>query len=247
MLVIRSLFFASLHATTIVLFAFFSFFLLPFPFKWRYRVISRWAILNLWLLKKICGISYQVKKSEAIPDEPCVIMCKHQSAWETLALQAIFPLQVWVLKRELLWLPFFGWALATLKPVAIDRGAGKQALAKVVEQGARRLSSGAWVVIFPEGTRVPQGKMGRFGMGGATLAVQSGYPVVPVAHNAGKVWPKHSFIKTPGIISLVIGNKIETKGKTITQINQQVFKWMEARMTELEGTKPAPFVRKKHR
>ena len=234
----RSLIFVGFHIVTIILFSLLAVLVWPLPFKWRYKVISQWAVLNLWLLEKICGIRYEVEGKENISDEPCVILCKHQSSWETLVLQAVFPRQVWVLKRELLWLPFFGWGLAALKPIAIDRGSGRKALNQVVEQGRDRLSTGAWVVVFPEGTRIPSGKIGRFGLGGARLAVETGYPVIPVAHDAGKFWPKHGFVKYPGVIKLVIGAKIATQHKTAADVNEQVYQWMAAQMTRLEGKRP---------
>jgi 1-acyl-sn-glycerol-3-phosphate acyltransferase len=146
---------------------------------------------------------------------------------------------VWVLKRELLWIPFFGWALASLKAIAIDRKAGRKALSQVIEQGKDRLNSGAWVVIFPEGTRVATGFIGKFGIGGARLAVDTGYPVIPVAHNAGKSWPKHGFLKYPGVIKMQIGVKIASKDKSAAQLNQQLYEWMEQQMTVLEGKKPS--------
>jgi len=240
MLFTRSLLFSVLHVLTAIIFSILALVLWPFPFKLRYKLVSQWAILNLWLLKVICGIRYEVEGREKIPDEPCVIMCKHQSSWETLALQAVFPPQVWVLKRELLWIPFFGWGLASLKPIAIDRAAGRKALNQVIEQGQQRLDSGAWVVIFPEGTRVPPGQMAKFGMGGAFLASETGYAVVPVAHDAGKAWPKHGFLKYPGVIKLVIGDKIviDDDLKKVSDINKQVYQWMESQMTRLEGNKP---------
>jgi 1-acyl-sn-glycerol-3-phosphate acyltransferase len=219
----------------------------PMPFKWRYRIVSKWAHLNLWLLEKICGISYKVEGLENIPNEPCIIMCKHQSAWETLALQLVFPQQVWVLKRELLWIPFFGWGLAALNPIAIDRGAGRKALNQVIEQGKERLSAGSWVVIFPEGTRIPSGEIGRFGIGGAKLAVESETNVVPVAHDAGKAWAKKSFIKKPASITMIIGEKITVQDKTAAEINQQVYHWMEGTMEKLEGVQPKIFVKKDKR
>ena len=202
--------------------------------------MSQWSVFNLWLLKVICGIRYEVEGGENVPDEPCVIMCKHQSSWETLALQVLFPPQVWVLKRELLWIPFFGWGLASLKPIAIDRRAGRKALNQVVEQGRKRLDSGAWVVIFPEGTRIPTGQIGKFGMGGAFLAAETGYSIIPVAHNAGKAWPKHGFLKYPCVITIVIGNKIviDENMKKVSEINNQVYQWMESQMTRLDGEKP---------
>ncbi|PHS71409.1 MAG: 1-acyl-sn-glycerol-3-phosphate acyltransferase [Methylophaga sp.] len=245
MLFIRSLIFAFLHVTTAILFSLLGVLLWPFSFKVRYKIISQWAISNLWLLEKICGIRYEVEGRENIPEEPCIILCKHQSSWETLALQVIFPPQVWVLKRELLWIPFFGWGLALLKPIAIDRGAGRAALNQVVEQGKERLSSGYCVVVFPEGTRIQCGKMGRFGIGGAKLAVESGFPVVPVAHDAGKAWRRHGFIKYPDVIKLVIGDKIAIEGQTAAELNQQVYQWMEQKMTLLEGHKPVLQTREK--
>ena len=240
MLFTRSLLFAALHFLSVIFFSIFALILWPLPFRWRYKLVSQWAVFNLWLLKVICGIRYEVEGGENIPDEPCVIMCKHQSSWETLALQALFPPQVWVLKRELLWIPFFGWGLASLKPIAIDRRAGRKALNQVIEQGRKRLDSGAWVVIFPEGTRIPSGQIGEFGMGGAFLAAKTGYSIIPVAHNAGKAWPKHGFLKYPGVIKLVIGNKIviDENMKKVSDINKQVYQWMESQMTRLEGDKP---------
>lgn len=240
MLFTRSLLFAALHFLSVIFFSIFALILWPLPFRWRYKLVSQWAVFNLWLLKVICGIRYEVEGGENIPDEPCVIMCKHQSSWETLALQALFPPQVWVLKRELLWIPFFGWGLASLKPIAIDRRAGRKALNQIIEQGRKRLDSGAWVVIFPEGTRIPSGQIGEFGMGGAFLAAKTGYSIIPVAHNAGKAWPKHGFLKYPGVIKLVIGNKIaiDENMKKVSDINKQVYQWMESQMTRLEGDKP---------
>jgi len=238
MLFIRSLIFSSLQLITTILFSLLGVLLWPLPFRWRYKVVSQWARLNLWLLKVICGVSYQIEGIENIPDKPCIIMCKHQSAWETLALQVIFPQQVWVLKRELLWIPFFGWGLAALNPIAIDRGAGRKALNQVVEQGNERLASGSFIVIFPEGTRVPPGEMGRFGIGGAKLAVESGANVIPIAHDAGKAWPKNSFVKIPSEIKLIIGEKITVHDKTATEVNKQVYQWMENEMSQLEGKPP---------
>jgi len=238
MLFLRSLVFTSLQIVTTVIFSLLGVLLWPMPFEWRYKIVSKWAHLNLWLLEKVCGVSYKIEGLENIPDEPCVIMCKHQSAWETLALQIVFPQQVWVLKRELLWIPFFGWGLAALNPIAIDRSAGRKALSQVVEQGKKRLLSGVWIVIFPEGTRIPAGEIGRFGIGGAKLAVESGANVLPVAHDAAKAWPKKGFIKYPSEIKMVVGKKIEVKGKTAAELNKQVYQWMEGQMTSLEGVPP---------
>lgn len=240
MLFARSLLFVSLHVITAIVFSLISLLVWPLPFDLRYKIVSQWAMLNLWLLKVICRIRYEVEGLEKVPDEPCIIMAKHQSTWETLALQAIFPPQVWVLKRELLWIPFFGWGLASLNPIAIDRGAGRKALNQIIEQGRARLNAGAWVVIFPEGTRIQTGKIGKFGMGGAFLAAETGYAIVPVAHDGGKAWPRHGFLKYPSVIKLVIGDRIMIdKQKTKpSDINRQVYQWMESQMTHLEGKKP---------
>ncbi|MDC9725682.1 MAG: lysophospholipid acyltransferase family protein [Gammaproteobacteria bacterium] len=243
MLLLRSLLFTCMQVVTTVLFSLLGVLLWPIPFKWRYKVVSKWARLNLWLLEKICGIRYQIEGLEHVSDEPSIIMCKHQSAWETLALQVIFPQQVWVLKRELLWIPFFGWGLAALNPIAIDRSAGRKALGQVVAQGKERLLAGSWVVIFPEGTRIPIGQIGRFGIGGAKLAVESNANVIPVAHDAGKAWPKKGFIKYPSTIKMVIGEKIAVKDKSATEVNKQVYQWMEGQMTNLEGGHPKIFVK----
>jgi 1-acyl-sn-glycerol-3-phosphate acyltransferase len=243
MIYLRSTLFFIVYAITAVLFSLLGILLWPLPFKWRYAVVSQWAKTNIWLLAKICDVHLDVEGMEHIGSEPAVIICKHQSAWETLALQAVFPPQVWVLKRELLWIPFFGWGLASLNPIAIDRKAGRKALSQVVEQGMDRLSSGAWVVVFPEGTRVAPGHMKKFGIGGARLAVDTGYPVIPVAHDAGKCWPKRGFLKQPGTIKMLIGKKIDTQGLQAADLNQQLYDWMEQGMTQLEGKKPTQLAR----
>ncbi len=209
----------------------------PFPFRYRYAFISLWARFNLWWLKLSCGLGYRVEGRENIPAESSIILSKHQSAWETLALQEVFPPQVWVMKRELLRVPFFGWGLAMLEPIAIDRSAGKKAMRQLVEQGTAALQRGRWVVIFPEGTRIPPGKRGRYAFGGATLATASGRLVVPVAHNAGEYWPRRGFLKRPGTIRMVIGEPIVTAGRTAAEVNREVEDWIEARMAEITTLK----------
>lgn len=201
-------------------------FTFPFPFQARYRFISQWARFNLWWLDRTCGLTFQVEGRENIPSEPAIIFCKHQSAWETLALQLIFPPQVWVMKRELLWLPFFGWGLAMLDPIAIDRNGGLRSMRQLLDQGTDRLRTGRWVVIYPEGTRVPPGEHKRFQPGGAKLAQHSTRRVVPVAHNAGCFWPRRSFLKRRGVIRIVIGPAIDTVGKSAKEINQQTERWI---------------------
>jgi 1-acyl-sn-glycerol-3-phosphate acyltransferase len=205
----------------------------PFPFTARYAFITQWARFNLWWLRLSCGLRYVVHGRDNIPAGNAIVFCKHQSAWETLALQSIFPPQVWLLKRELLWVPFFGWGLAMLEPIAIDRRAGRKAVEQLVRQGRERLADGRWVVIFPEGTRVAPGQTGRYGIGGAVLAAASGYPVVPVAHNAGEFWPRRGFIKRPGTITVVVGPVIDPRGKDAETIKEEAKEWIERNSREL--------------
>jgi len=144
----------------------------------RYRIISGWSMLVVWLAKAILGIRWQVEGREHLPSRPAVILAKHQSAWETMAFQLIFPPQVHVLKRELLWIPFFGWGLALMSPIAIDRSRGVAALRAIARRGRERLEQGFWVVVFPEGTRVRPGERRPYQLGGAWLAAEAGAPVV---------------------------------------------------------------------
>lgn len=207
----------------------------PFPYSIRYGVLTRWGRFNVWWLRVTCGVIYRVEGQENIPPGPAIIMAKHQSAWETFALQIIFPPQTWVLKRSLLWIPVFGWGLALLYAIAIDRSAGRQALQQVIEQGTQRLRKGIWVVIFPEGTRTVPGTQGKYNIGGPMLAEKSGYPVVPVAHNAGECWSRNSFIKYPGQITVVIGPVIDPTGKKASVIGREVEAWIEGTMDRISG------------
>lgn len=233
MIVLRSsLFMLGMWVSTVP-FALFGLLLFPFPFGIRYRVITQWATLNLWWLRVTCGLRFEVEGRENIPAGNALIFCKHQSAWETLALQRIFPPQVWLLKRELLWIPFFGWGLALLQPIAINRQENLRAMRHLIAQGLDRLKAGRWVVIFPEGTRVAPGAVGTYHKGGALLAEKSGFPVVPVAHNAGEFWPKRGFLKRPGTIKVVIGPPIPTQGLKAVEINNRAREWIEAQMERI--------------
>lgn len=205
----------------------------PLPPIRRYRITSGWAHIMLFLLRLICGIRYRVIGIEHIPAAPSIILSKHQSAWETLAFQQIFPAQVWVLKKELLRVPFFGWGLALTSPIAIDRSSRKAALKQIVEQGKDRLKQGFWIVIFPEGTRIAPGKKGKYGIGGAWLATHTGAPVVPVAHNAGEFWGRNSFLKLPGTIMVSIGEPIDPAGMEPGDLNTRVEAWIEAEMIRI--------------
>lgn len=206
----------------------------PLPYVKRYIVVSHWAHVNLWWLKFTCGLDHHIEGWENIPDTPTIVLSKHQSAWETLSLNLIFQPQVWVLKRELLRIPIFGWGLAMLEPIAIDRGA-RAAVGQVLSQGRDRLKSGCWVVIFPEGTRVAPGTRARYHVGGARLAERTGYPVVPVAHNAGDYWARNSVLKRPGKIKLVIGPAIESKGRRGSEVNKLAETWIENKVAELRA------------
>ena len=211
------------------------FFFLPFPA--RSAIARGYAAFVIGSLKVFCGVNYRIRGQENIPAGAAIIFSKHQSTWETYALQLMFPPQVWVLKRELMWVPFFGWGLAALKPIHIDRGAGRKAVKQIIEQGKQRLDAGIWVTIFPEGTRVAPGQERRWGIGGAVLAEHSGYPIVPVAHNAGEYWGRRKFLKKPGTIQVVIGQPIETKGRSATEINAAAEAWMKTAMAEIaQGT-----------
>jgi len=199
----------------------------------RYRVTSSWTFIMLFLLRNLCGIRYQIIGAENIPETPSIVLSKHQSAWETLAFQKIFPPQVWVLKKELLRIPFFGWGLAMTSPIAIDRSAKKKALEQIVEQGKDRLKQGFWIVIFPEGTRIPPGQRGKYRIGGAWLATHTNTRVVPVAHNAGELWGRNSFIKYPGTITVSIGEPIDPTGMEPGELNAQVEAWIEFEMLRI--------------
>jgi 1-acyl-sn-glycerol-3-phosphate acyltransferase len=185
------------------------------------------------LTRIIVGISYRVEGLENLPAGPAVILSKHQSAWETIVFQQIFPPLSFVLKKNLLYIPFFGWGLALFSPIAIDRAAGREALKQIEAQGKQRLKSGFWVLIFPEGTRVAPGESGQYQVGGAWLAVKAGVPVVPVAHNAGRCWPKNGFVKYPGEIVVKIGSPIETVGRKATQVAAESEAWIESTMRGL--------------
>lgn len=233
MVVLRSVLFALVLAIFTPPFALFGLLAFPFPPHVRHRIVTAWAPLMMWFIPRILGIRYRVIGRENIPSTPSVILSKHQSAWETMALQVIFPPLCFVLKRELLKVPFFGWGLAQIPGIAIDRAAGKDALAQVVEQGRERLSEGFWVVVFPEGTRTAPGTSRRYKPGGAALAQQAGAPVVPVAHNAGEFWRRNAFLKYPGEITVSIGPAIDPAGLEAGEVNRLAEAWIESEMRRL--------------
>ncbi len=203
-------------------------------------IAAGWGHVNLWLLKWICRLDFQVEGSEHIPASNCIVLAKHQSAWETIALRCILPgNQAWVLKQELMRIPIFGWALARARPIAIDRSAGRRAVKQLIDQGKAHLENGRYVMIFPEGTRTAPGTRKRYGLGGALLAEKSGYPVLPIAHNAGVYWSRRSLRKYPGTVRVVIGPPIESRGRSAREILEQAETWIETEVARLPGSLPA--------
>ncbi|MEM7027634.1 MAG: lysophospholipid acyltransferase family protein [Pseudomonadota bacterium] len=227
MLFLRSLLFYLGQTISTLIFTPLSLLIYPLPFSTRYTVVSHWSVFNLWWLKVCCNIHAEIQGRDNISSRPGIVMCKHQSAWETLALQSLFVPQAWVLKRELLKIPIYGWGLASLNPIAIDRGSAIKSFRQIVDQGCERLNNNTWVVIFPEGTRVAPGQTKKYLPGGGLLAEKSGAMITPVAHNAGFIWPRNSFIKKPGKITMVIGSGIETTGKKAADITAEVQTWIE--------------------
>ena len=198
------------------------------------RWSSRWGRINLWLQARVCRLHCRVTGFDNLPEQPCIILSKHQSAWETIALRGILPpKQSWVLKQELMRLPLFGQSLRAVKSIPIDRSAGRRAVIKVVKDGSARLSEGRWVIIFPEGTRTAPGERQKYGMGGALLAERSGAQVVPIAHNAGVFWRRRGVKKYPGTIELVIGPPFETNGRKASDIMADVETWIEEKQDQL--------------
>ncbi|TDF83230.1 1-acyl-sn-glycerol-3-phosphate acyltransferase [Pseudomonas sp. H9] len=240
---IRIFLFYLLLGTSSLLWCTLSFFIAPFlPFSARYRFINvYWCRFALLLARVFLNIKVKVTGAENVPKQPCVILSNHQSTWETFFLSAYFSPLSQVLKRELLYVPFFGWAMAMLRPIAIDRDNPKAALKQVASEGDKLLKDGVWVLIFPEGTRVPFGQIGKFSRGGTALAVNAGLPVLPVAHNAGKFWPKQGWGKRAGTIEVVIGAPMYAEGtgpRAIAELNDRAAAWNEQAQRDM-GSLPA--------
>ncbi|MCK9513588.1 MAG: 1-acyl-sn-glycerol-3-phosphate acyltransferase [Pigmentiphaga sp.] len=206
----------------------------PLPQPWRYRFTVGWPRLAVLGARAICGIRWEVRGWENLPDAPAVVLAKHQSAWETLWLPAYMPRQLcFIYKRELHRVPFFGWGLALLDMIAIDRSDRRGAMEQVFQLGSKKMAEGRWPILFPEGTRVAPGQVGRYQAGGARLAAQAGVPVIPIAHNAGEFWPRNAFIKRPGLITVSIGPPIDSAGLSATALNAKVQEWIEGEMRRL--------------
>jgi 1-acyl-sn-glycerol-3-phosphate acyltransferase len=206
------------------------------PYHAQFRIGRVWARSVLWMLDKLCGLTYSVEGRERIPAGNHIVMSNHTSSWETIAHFLLFPPQVWVLKRELMWIPFVGWGIAQLRPISINRGAGHRAVTQVVEQGKQRLADGLWVVIFPEGTRVIAGERRKYGVSGALLATESGKLIVPLAHNAGDFWVRRGIVKKPGVVWVIIGEPITAAGKEPRALNEEVRQAIDGGLARIAAT-----------
>lgn len=225
MLFLRSLLYFIGSIVSLILVALCGIFLIFSPYPIRYKIISKWAVFCVWWINITLNIKINVIGRENIPKSPCVIVSNHQSTFEVLAFQTLFPSQTWVLKKELLWLPVFGWNLALLKPIVIDRGYKLRALKKVISQGCDRLKNGIFVIIFPEGTRQPENQLGHYQNGAVAIAKKSGHELLPVYHNSGKLWPKGGFVKQPGTITVVIGKAITAEDRVATELTEEIRSW----------------------
>jgi 1-acyl-sn-glycerol-3-phosphate acyltransferase len=203
------------------------------PHGFQFAIARCWARCLLWVLARLCGLKFTVEGRERIPEGAHIVMSNHTSAWETIAQFVIFPPHVWVLKRELLWIPFVGWGLKLLRPIAINRGEGHRAVNQVVEQGKARLEEGLWVIVFPEGTRVMAGATKKFGFSGALLATATGKLLVPLSHNAGRFWPRRGIVKKPGTVHVVIGEPITSVGKNPRQLTDEVRRAVDAGLAKI--------------
>lgn len=216
--------------------------LLPLSIEQRYVIPRYWGLFECWLAKVVCGMNYVVEGRENLPSQPFISLWKHSTAWETMAQMFVVPTAAWLLKREVLWIPIVGWAVSTYKPIAINRSAGHSAVNQVVNQGRERLAAGMGVIVYPEGTRVAPGQSRKYGVSGALLAVETGTPVVPIAHNSGYLWPRRSLLKKAGTIYVVIGKPIDPTGLDAREVNRRAQEWIEATIAEIvtrPGGKPA--------
>lgn len=206
----------------------------PLPLRWRYRLTIGWPRLAVWGARVILGMRWEVKGWDNLPDGPGIILSKHQSAWETCFFISHMPREVcFVYKKELHRVPFFGWSLALLDMIPIDRAKGRDSFEQIVQLGQKRIDEGRWPLLFPEGTRIPPGMAGRYKQGGARLAVRTGTPVIPIAHNAGECWPRKAFIKRPGLVTVSIGPPIDPTGLSADELNDKVRDWIETEMRNL--------------
>lgn len=241
-IIFRSSLFSLFMITTIVIYSFICILASMLPLHYRHAIVRSWCKMNLAALKFLCHIDYQIQGLENIPsNQSVVVLSNHQSAWETFFLPTLFHGAAIILKRELLWIPFFGWGLASLSPIAINRRDTSSAMQQVLQQGKKYLAAGRSILVFPEGTRIPAGKIGKYRLGGARLAIAAEHPIIPVAHNAGRFWPKRTFIKKPGTICIAIGPSIKVKNRTPEEVTQEVKQWIETMMNEIDAINNIPF------
>ena len=205
----------------------------PLPHHMRRRSVVPWVNFTIWLVKHVLGIPYRLVGAENIPARACIVLAKHQSAWETLMLQEVFKDTVFVWRKEIKYLPFFGWALASIPMIETDRTATKATLKRLVDQGRDRLENGYTVIIFPEGTRSEPGSKNRYKVGGAHLAVETGTPVIPVALNSGEFWGRNALFKRCGTVTVSIGPAIDPAGLSASEITQRAEAWIEAEMSRI--------------
>ena len=218
----------------------------PFGYDASLLGARAWGHANFWALRVICNLDYRIEGLEHLPRDRAVIcFMKHSSAWEAFAQTAVFPGQAWVLKRELMWVPILGWALWALDSIHIDRNAGHNAVRQVIEQGKQKLAQGHWVMIFPEGTRMPPGTTRRYGVSGSLLARDTNTPILPVAHNAGDFWGRNALLKHPGVVTMRIGPLIEPRGRNAVAINEEVQDWIESQMKQISPGYPGTFLDRK--
>jgi 1-acyl-sn-glycerol-3-phosphate acyltransferase len=204
------------------------------PFTRRFLLARVWAVVLLKVLKWTCRLDYTVEGTENIPEGNHIAFWKHSSSWETIAMAVVFPRQVWVLKRELQWIPVVGWGVRQLHAIAIDRKAGRTAVTQVVEQGRGRMAEGDWVMVYPEGTRMPPGQTRRYGVSGILLAAETGRMIVPVAHNAGFFWPRRGLMKKPGTVRVVIGRPISATGRDVREVSEEIQSWIETQVSRIQ-------------
>lgn len=204
------------------------------PYSWRWRIVTCWNRFVMFWLRVCCNLRYEITGNKHADQFPCVVMAKHQSTWETMFLQFYFGPVSTILKRELFRIPFFGWGLASLRPIAIDRSSPVQALKDIKTIGLQRLKQGNNLLIFPEGTRTPVGEVGNYARSGADIAITANVPVIAVAHNAGKFWPHKQFIKHPGVIKVVISEPFPTQGRDRKELTEEIKNWIEGEIAKMD-------------
>ncbi len=231
---LRSALFITFGFVSIVVYATFALLVFWAPQKFLWGIVVNYCKLALWAGDFLCGMKLVVEGQENLPDRPSVIMIKHTSTLETYGHVPFFPRTAWVLKREITWMPIFGWVIGLIfQPIAIKRSAGRTAVMQVIEQGKEKLANGIWVTVYPEGTRMPPGETKKYGISGAALAKEAGVPIVPVAHNAGDLWPRLGFKKRPGTVRFCIGPPISAEGRPPKETNLLVQDWIENKMKEI--------------